>query len=245
MSTLLALAIAPGAFIVYKIYRQDKIEKEPVPLIRKLLIAGAVSVIPVLILEIIAGVILDGCNDMFVLSDKVYVFWDAFICTALIEEGVKYFVLKKFTWKNEEFNYTFDAIVYAVSVGMGFAIIENIEYVLANGMGNAILRALTSVPGHAVFAVYMGYYYGCARLCETVCDRRGVKGFLKKSLWIPVVIHGFYDYCLMRDNGWLVLVFFIFIIALYIITIKNIGKYSANDEAISDGVIDVAYKEEQ
>ena len=95
MSTLLVLAIAPGAFIVYKIYRQDKIEREPAALIRKLLIAGAVSVIPVLILEIIAGVILDGFNDMFALSDKVYVFWDAFICTALIEEGVKYFVLKK------------------------------------------------------------------------------------------------------------------------------------------------------
>ena len=153
--------------------------------------------------------------------------------------------LKKITWNNREFNYTFDAIVYAVSVGIGFAIVENIEYVMVNGLGNAIMRAFTSVPGHAVFAVYMGYYYGCARQCENSGDDRGRKSFLKRSLWIPVAIHGFYDYCLMRESGWLVLIFFIFIIALFTVTIKNVGKYSANDTAINDSIIDVAFNEEE
>ncbi|MBQ7588693.1 MAG: PrsW family intramembrane metalloprotease [Lachnospiraceae bacterium] len=236
MHLLLILAVAPGAFLVYLVYKHDKIEKEPAILIRKLLIAGAISVIPAIIIELIGSAVLelfwDGSPSLF------FTAVDAFIITALTEEMVKYIPLKKITWKNPEFNYTFDAIVYAVCSGMGFAILENIAYVFENGLGNALLRAVTSIPGHAVFAVYMGYYYGLAKQCETIGDTKGVKLFLKKALWIPVLIHGFYDFCLMSDSGLLVLVFFVFIGILYFRTYKNLKKFSAGDTAIEDDIID-------
>ena len=230
MRYLLLLAIAPGAFIVYKVYKQDTIEKEPAGLIKKLLIAGALSVIPALILEIIASCISDAiCGES---GSIIRIAVDAFIATALVEEGCKLFFLKKITWNNPEFNYTFDAIVYAVSVSMGFAILENIAYVLSNGFGNAIMRALTAIPGHAVFAVYMGYNYGLAKLCDAYGSKRGVKRYKKMALLTSVLLHGFYDYCLMRGTGLSVLVFFIFVIILFIITYKNLGKYSFEDRKI-------------
>ena len=52
----------------------------------------------------------------------------------LIEEGCKFFFLYKKTWKNVNFNYTFDGIVYAVTVSLGFAAIENIIYVFNYGL---------------------------------------------------------------------------------------------------------------
>ncbi len=230
MRLLLLLAIAPGAFIVYTVYKQDKIEKEPVALIRKLLIMGALSVIPAIILEILAGYILNGIFSSP--SSYMYIACDAFLGTALIEEGVKYIVLKKFTWKNPEFDYTFDAIVYSVCVGMGFAIIENIMYVLENGLGNAIMRAITAVPGHAVFAIYMGYYYGLAKKHENEGDTAGSKRLLTSALWVPVLIHGFYDFCLLSESGLLILLFLAFIVALFIITYKKLKKYSNEDEVV-------------
>ena len=136
MRLLLLLAIAPGALIVWRVYKQDKIEKEPPKLIRKLLIAGVISVIPAIILEILFGELFgvsEGASSIFLVAI------DAFIVTALVEEGLKYFVLKKFTWNVPDFNYTFDAIVYSVTASMGFAIIENVFYVLSNGFGNAIM----------------------------------------------------------------------------------------------------------
>lgn len=234
MKFLLLLAVAPGAYIVFHVYRQDKIEKEPGKLIRKLLIAGMISVIPAIILELacsaLFGISDDGASSLFLIAI------DAFIVTALVEEGLKYVTLKKLTWDVPDFDYTFDAIVYSVSVSMGFAIIENIAYVLSNGLGNALLRAVISVPGHAVFAVYMGYYYGRAKFCDIDGETGEKKKLLKKSLWVPVLLHGFFDFCLMSDSTFLILAFLVFIGVLYVLTYKNLKKYSAGDMAIYDDV---------
>ena len=128
MSFLLLLAVAPGAYIVWHVYKQDKVEKEPKRLIRKLLIAGAVSVIPAIILELLVSYVFGISSSES--SSLAMAALDAFIVAALVEEVLKYITLKKLTWNIPEFNYTFDAIVYSVSVSMGFAIIENIFYVL-------------------------------------------------------------------------------------------------------------------
>ena len=99
MTFLLILAVAPGAFIVYYVYKQDKIEKEPRSLIRKLLLAGAISVIPAVILEIVSEMIL---NVIASPGTYFYIMLEAFLGVALIEEMGKYFVLKKYTWRNPE-----------------------------------------------------------------------------------------------------------------------------------------------
>ena len=239
MNFLLLLAVGPGAFLVYHVYKQDKVEKESPRIIRKLLIAGAIAVIPAIILELIGGAVLglfwDGSTSLF------FTAVDAFIITALSEETVKYVALKKLTWNNPEYDYTFDAIVYAVSVSMGFAILENITYVFSYGVFNALIRAVTAIPGHAVFAVYMGYWYGRAKQSETYSDQKDMKHCLKRALWMPVLIHGFYDFCLMSDSGLLVLIFFVFIGVLFFVTYKNLKKYSAQDTALYEDVIDITY----
>ena len=78
-----------------------------------------------------------------------------FILVGLVEEGSKWIILKSFTWKNKEFNYIYDAIVYAVFVSLGFAALENIIYVLNGGITTAITRTIFSIPGHTFFGVFM------------------------------------------------------------------------------------------
>ena len=56
---LVNLAIVPGLAFLYYIYSLDKIEKEPPELLMKLIGFGAICCFPAVLLEFIAGGILD------------------------------------------------------------------------------------------------------------------------------------------------------------------------------------------
>ncbi len=231
MSLLLLLAVLPGILLVKHVYDLDEIEKEPVPLIKSLLIGGALTCIPAGLLEWVLdmplGIVAEPGSYLGDLLQN-------FIGIALVEELAKYFILKKKTWNSSEFNYRFDGIVYAVSASMGFAILENIMYVMSSdgGMMVALTRALLSVPGHGVFGIFMGYYYGAAKQCYNAGEEGLSSALRKKAVWFPMLLHGFYDFALTRDEGMWLLAFFVFIIILYYTTFKNLKRYAANDEPV-------------
>ena len=80
--------------------------------------------------------------------------------------------------------------MYAVCVGLGFAAIENVFYVMGeeeNWMGVAIARSLLAVPGHYAFAILMGYYYSVYHFVDH-SPKVAACVFL-----IPVAAHGVYD----------------------------------------------------
>ncbi|KPD00870.1 Protease PrsW [Geobacillus sp. BCO2] len=68
-----------------------------------------------------------------------------------------------FVYDHDEFDEPYDGIVYSASVSLGFATLENILYLLANGVETAIARALLPVSSHALFSVIMGFYFGKAK----------------------------------------------------------------------------------
>ncbi|MCQ2465720.1 MAG: PrsW family glutamic-type intramembrane protease [Oscillospiraceae bacterium] len=218
MTFLLLLAVLPAFVIMKYVYKMDKADKEPRNLLVKLFIMGALTTVS----AVIFGTIL-GFFNIFDEGTTAYLIYDNFIATALVEEGGKYFVLKKKTWKNPEFNFTFDAVVYAVTVSLGFATLENILYVFQGGVGTAILRAVLSVPGHAIDGVFMGYYYGISK-------KKGKTG--PAVLLIPVLMHGFYDYCLESESGLMILLFLVYEVFITIAAMKKIKTLSANDQYV-------------
>ena len=121
-------------------------------------------------------------------------------------------------------------IVYSVFVALGFACIENIFYVFEHGFAVGVFRALFAVPGHACDGVFMGYYLSLAKLYSD--DLVKSKHNLRLSLIVPVLLHGFYDYCLFSENMLFILGFFVFIIILYIFTVKRIKKVSLSNRKL-------------
>ena len=105
-------------------------------------------------------------------------------------------------------------------------------YVLDGGVGVAILRALTSVPGHAIFGLFMGNYYGLAKRCEQQGYENGMRKNLRKALLVPILLHGFYDFCLEMKSGWFLLTFFVFEIVLTVLSVKKVKKLSGQDVAL-------------
>ena len=150
----------------------------------------------------------------------------------LVEEGGKYFVLKRLTWNHPAFDYTFDAVVYAVTASLGFATLENIAYVLDSDLGTALMRAILSVPGHAIDGLFMGSFYGAAKLCERMGDQKGKKQNLRRALWVPVLIHGFYDFCLESESGFLLLAFLVFEVFITVTAYLRVKRLSREDQPL-------------
>ena len=137
-----------------------------------------------------------------------------------------------FTWKNRNFNYRFDGIVYAVFVSLGFAAAENIMYVFNYGLGVALSRAVLSIPGHMCFAVLMGYHYGRAKALANRGLEAGVKYQLRQGCIFAILAHGIYDACLMVDWGIATVIFFAYVIFLFIKIFRTVKKEAASDTMI-------------
>jgi len=148
-------------------------------------------------------------------------FYTAFVVAGFTEELFKFLALYLIIWSNKNFNEKFDGIVYAVFISLGFAGIENIIYVLQHGMQTGYIRAIVSVPGHALFGVTMGYYFGLAKFYP---DKR--KLFLIRSFFYPVILHGIFDFILMLGNYRLFLGFIPYVIFLYIDGLRRMRRIS-------------------
>lgn len=226
MNIILAAALLPAIILMVYVYSQDKVEKEPLGLLVALFGYGAISCIPASILE----QLFTGVLDNFDITDKTtYYLILCFGIIAVAEEGSKLYFLKRKTWKNPEFNHTFDGLVYAVFVGLGFAGLENIMYVMNYGFGVVVSRGLLAIPGHCTFAVFMGLFYSRAKLY----DRYGYQGRSKLSMifafLVSLLLHGFYDFCLMMSNEHLTMVFFGFVIIVDIASLFIIKQQSKSD----------------
>lgn len=182
---LVFLALAPPVgFLVY-ILRFDKTEPEPLGFVVRLLFSGFLSVIPAALIE---GVLLE--LPLFAGSGIGPAGLQSFLVIAPVEEAVKLLAVLLFAWRSSEFNERNDGIVYTGAVSIGFAMAENLLYVLEHGLGVGIARALTSIPGHTFTGVVMGYFVGLAKFASTpgLRNRRIATGFC--LAWL---LHGTYD----------------------------------------------------
>ena len=175
-------------------------------------------------------------DDLTLLVDPgspVYTILLAFLVVAAVEEGTKYWLLKRRTWNHPAFNYRFDGIVYAVFVSLGFAAYENIQYVLHYGLSVALPRAFLAVPGHMSFAVCMGIYYGRAKLCEGWGDYDGVRKNLRTGYLFAVFLHGFYDACAMIGTTRATILFLAFAALMFFKVYRQLKRESLTDAPVS------------
>ena len=232
MNPILSIsAILPAVFLLVKIYKADRIEKEPIGLLLSLVIIGIFSTSVAVALETLGKTIL---SMYFVEGSTVYNIIMYFGVVAFSEEGSKYVLLKSRTWKNRNFNCRYDGVVYATFVSLGFALWENIGYVASYGFSTALVRAVTAVPGHACFGVFMGVWYGTAKMYEARGEYEKSKAARVKSLLLAVFMHGSYDFLTTLQHDSLGLIFLTFVAAMFLRAIKLVKKTSAQDEYIYD-----------
>ncbi|MBO4235482.1 MAG: PrsW family intramembrane metalloprotease [Firmicutes bacterium] len=222
-------AVLPAALLMFYIYRKDGIEKEPASLLIKLIGFGVLAALLSGGLETAGIAVLDRFISV---ANPLYLIILAFLIVAVVEEGTKYILMKAATWKNPHFNFRFDAVVYAAFISLGFAAFENIGYVMGYGLTIAPTRALLAIPGHLSFSVFMGFFYGRARLWANRGDEKKASTNRRLAYIVAVLLHGFYDACAMKQTVRSTLIFFAFIIAVDILMIRTIRKEAREDHPL-------------
>ena len=209
---LFLLAIAPIVLMLSYIHKKDP-NPEPKKLLGKVFVFGCLATIPTLIGEVIHSSVFGESQS----------FLNIFFGVALVEEFFKWIVIYILCYRSKEFDESYDAIVYAAFSSLGFACIENILYVfLEGGLLVGILRAFTAVPGHLCDAVVMGYFIGKAR--SNKAKGKSSTGYLFLSLLMPTVVHCFYDYFIFSEMLLAWILFFISLIIICFMAIKNASK---------------------
>ena len=206
--SLLLLTILPSILIILFFINSDKF-KEPTKEIIKIFFLGILITIPAYILNTYISDFLYKNTEV---SEGLI---SSFLTAAPVEEGLKLSVLYYFVYKMKEFNEPLDGIVYGVTVSLGFATLENIYYVYlladyfeTTSMNLAIIRSFSAVPAHAVFGIFMGYFF-----MKYSFIKKGDNLFF--AYVVPFVLHGCYN-LFLNSNFYvaLILIMIAWIVAL-------------------------------
>ena len=156
---LFSLAVAPGIAVCLFIYSMNKYDRASIRYLIIAFLLGMTATLPALLVQTLAEDVRDQPWRHSILS----YLWYAFVIVALSEEGSKFLVLRLYAYPKSVFKEPFDGVVFAVMIGMGFATVENIEYVVKFGVETGVSRFFLAIPAHAAFAVLMGYPVGRAK----------------------------------------------------------------------------------
>ena len=229
---LIAAAVIPAIVLLRFVYKEDRLDKESPGLLLSLVIFGILSTFAAIVTEQIGEAIL---GILLPQSSTAYNVLLYFVVVALSEEGFKYLLLKKRTWYSGEFNCQFDGVVYAVFVSLGFALWENLGYVAMYGLSTALVRAVTAVPGHACFGVFMGVYYGRAKRYDNDGDFVKAKRCRTMAVLMPALLHGAYDFIATMEDPNCEWMFLVFVLALFAVSLKLVRVGSRSDRYIDGG----------
>lgn len=188
MDSTLILTLAPPLLIVAYIIKADRFP-EPVGLCISTFLLGCLLCIPAASL-----------NSYFI-PDLSYAYLAGFT-----EETLKFAAIYFYIRTKTDFDEPMDAIVYGTLISLGFATLENFQYVYNAGNPDfiAILRSFTAIPLHACCGIIMGYYFGLYIFKER--DKLN----LIKSLFFAIAFHASYNYFATRN----ILLMFVVLIIL-------------------------------
>lgn len=188
MLVIVTAGIAPGLALLSYFYLRDYYGTEPVTIVLRTFLFGAILVFPLMFLQYV----LDA--EGLIVSDFIH----SFVITGYLEEFFKWFILIYTIYHHVSFDEPYDGVVYGSAVSLGFATTENLFYLVANGVEFAFGRAILPVSSHALFGVIMGYYLGKGKFTE---NRK--RAFLFLALLVPFILHGLYDYILLKESHWM------------------------------------------
>ena len=123
--------------------------------------------------------------------------FQSFFRAAFLEEGIKFALLIFFCVRLSDLNEPIDAIVYGAAIGLGYAAIENVGYLMSSNYDEAWSISMVKVRYyplimHMGFGVLMGFL-----LSQNLFEERSIfkrRLMLIMSLALPVIFHGIYNY---------------------------------------------------
>ncbi|NND45653.1 MAG: PrsW family intramembrane metalloprotease [Xanthomonadales bacterium] len=201
-SLFLVPIVVPIVFwVCYHLYKDRHLPEPPLHLLVSFLLGAGASFLALYLYQFLGWLGLR--HDAFLLAETnlLGLFAYAVLAIGVIEEVSKMVPFLLVILYFREFDEPVDGIIYGSYIALGFAAVENIDYVRFVPIAEAIARGFAGPVVHMVFASIWAYYIGRAHLCE-----RPLGPAIAGSLAFTALLHGVYDFLVisMRPQ-WLVI----------------------------------------
>ena len=190
ISILICPVILPVLFWAWYHYHKDRHLPEPLShLLAAFLLGGFSFVLGKLMYQGLGY--FDLRMDAFLLAETNRPLLLAYALFAIgpIEELAKLIPFLLVIRHFPEFDEPIDGIIYASFIALGFAAVENIQYLQFVTSGEALARGFAGPLVHIVFASIWGYYIGRACL-----QKKALAATIFVALGSTALLHGLYDY---------------------------------------------------
>jgi len=119
---------------------------------------------------------------------------DAWLGAAIPEEVAKFLIVWFYIRRHPQCDSGGDLFCGAALTGLGFALLENILYLLSakDWIMTGLMRGAMAVPGHTIDGMMMGVFLAWWWRKDIVAPAA-----LILALGLPILAHGFYDFPLM------------------------------------------------
>lgn len=233
MEILLALLISTGVWF-FIIREKDSIDKEPFfTMLKVLVLGGFISILATTLANLTLPLFLPENYVLFLdnLDALANVDFETLIIIGMIigivEETSKAFAGIILTNKLKYFDEPVDGIIYGMIVGLGFAAIENIMYMLQHSVYVIFIRSVMSIPMHIICGAIWGY--GLA-LNKFKYKRHSNILNISPFIVIAAIIHGIYDAFLFSRLWYFMFFAVILTIVSYRLTIIKTRKLALNNK---------------
>lgn len=199
------LGFIPGLIWLLIFLYRDRKKPEPGLMIAKIFFYGMLITPAAVIVELAFVKIITGA---------LYIF----LVIAPAEEILKYIVFKFKVAKAKAYDEPIDAMIYMITIALGFATVENIILIFKDGsnpLSLLTLRFLSATLLHALASGIVGYYLG-------------TKKPVINGLFLAILFHGFYNYfALLRQDSAIffltpLLIFMFILVSYYFRKIKKV-----------------------
>jgi RsiW-degrading membrane proteinase PrsW (M82 family) len=201
---IVALALAPLAFLLWFFYTRDKLNPEPRGLVLRIFGLGLLAFIPVFVVR------------QFI---PLPAWLMAVVVVPILAELAKFWVVKQGIYNHPEFDEPVDGIIFAAAAGLGFATLEVVGSMLyayfnvaqlgvpgaaAGAVWPAVLnmfalQGLLAGPGHALWSSLWGYALGLAKFSPA---GQGA-GLVRNGLLAAMLSHAAFNALALESSWWL------------------------------------------
>ncbi len=221
----ICLGLLPSLIWLSYYLRKDK-HPEPTSIVLNIFIWGMLLAPLAIILELLLvwllnpqlspGALLAGANSQNIIKAIIA----GTLIPALVEETLKYSIVRQKFLKYSEFDEPTDVIIYLIIAGLGFAAIENLlvlnkitPFDFGQGLSTIGFRFVGATLVHALASGMAGFW-----LAKALINRKKRLKYISFGLLIAIIFHACYNYliiiALSQQNGNQQLFFFALIALL-------------------------------
>ncbi len=187
----LLLALVPAAIWLLAFYQQDRLEPEPKRYVLGVFVLGAI------LAEAVGQPLI---RDLFRVQDWLYdnplvAIIGSILVIGFVQEFLKYAGVRYTVFLSPEFDERVDGIIYGAAIGLGYATMLNIRYVMGNNgvdLGVGAIQTSVLALAHASFGGVLGYFLGRAKF-----ERMGPV-WLPLGLTLAAILNGVVSYALRQ-----------------------------------------------